>query len=235
MLKQTGMTDKYVLITAGGSGTRMGALQPKQFIELAGKPILMHSFFAFQRFSSGIQFVLALPEAFTSTWQELCRQHRFMTHHQQVISGPTRFHSVKNGLRHIPDGVLVAIHDGVRPLVSPETISRVFHHAEKYGNAIPAITPSESVRIAEHAHSRAFPRNKVRLVQTPQCFRSEQIKKAYNQSYREAFTDDASVLETEGERIFIVEGDKENIKITTPADLRYAETLLASGHLKDGR
>jgi 2-C-methyl-D-erythritol 4-phosphate cytidylyltransferase len=229
------MMEKYVLITAGGSGTRMGAEKPKQFIELAGKPILMHSFYPFLRFSASLHFVLALPEAHMDAWQQLCRQYRFFTQHQLVISGPTRFHSVKNGLRHVPDDALVAIHDGVRPLVSPETISRVFHHAEKYGNAVPVITPGESVRIAEKAHSHSFPRSRVRLVQTPQCFHSSQIKKAYNQSYREEFTDDAGVLETQGERIFMVEGDKENIKITTPEDLRYAEALLASGQLGDGR
>lgn len=204
----------------------MGADTPKQFIEVAGKPLLMHCFYPFLRYSSGIRFVLTLPEAHFDTWRALCRQHHFFHGCELAISGPTRFHSVKNGLRFVPDNALVAIHDGARPLVSVETIARGFRHAERYGNAIPCILPDDSVRLAEHALSSPLPRHKIRLVQTPQCFLSSRIKKAYNKAYSESFTDDASVLETEGDRIFLIEGNKENIKVTTPPDLRYAESLL---------
>ncbi len=218
---------KYALITAGGAGTRMKNSLPKQFLEVAGKPLLMHTFQTFLRYAPNIEFVLVLPEAYFEFWQSLCQKHRFPHRHQMAVCGPTRFHSVKNGLKQVPDDALVAIHDGVRPLVSLETIGRGFHYAEKFGNAIPVIPVSESVRITENALSETLPREKLRLVQTPQCFQARLIKKAYNKNYTESFTDDASVFETDGHRIFLVDGNPENIKITTPSDLRMAEALLS--------
>lgn len=205
----------------------MGAGSPKQFLELAGKPVLMHAIQAFLNFAADIRVVVVLPESEFETWKRLCETHRFHGSIQLAISGPTRFHSVKNGLRHIPNEALVAIHDGVRPLVSLDTISRVFHFASKFGNAIPATTPPDSVRIADGALSKSLPRENVRLIQTPQCFIASRIKKAYNRNYHESFTDDASVLEADGERLFLVEGHRENIKITTPSDLVFAEAYLA--------
>ncbi len=217
---------KYALITAGGKGLRMGSELPKQFLGLAGKPLLMHAFRAFSSYEPGMSFVLVLPEDSFEAWKDLCRKHGFHIHHELVAGGPTRFHSVKNGLKHIPDEALVAIHDGVRPLVSTTLISRVFHFAAKFGSAIPVTTPDESVRQAEQALSQPLPREKIRLVQTPQCFRAVPIKNAYNRNYSEAFTDDATVLEATGERIFLVEGERTNIKITTPEDLRVAAALM---------
>lgn len=204
----------------------MGAGIPKQFLELAGKPVLMHAIQAFLNYAADIRVVVVLPESEFETWKRLCETHRFHGSIQLAISGPARFHSVKNGLRHIPDEVLVAIHDGVRPLVSLDTISRVFHFASKFGNAIPAIASPDSVRIVDGALSKPLPRENVRLVQTPQCFLASRIKKAYNRNYHESFTDDASVLEADGERLFLVEGHRENIKITTPSDLVFAEAYL---------
>ena len=198
---------------------------PKQFLDLAGRPVLLHVFDAFLAYAPDIRFVLVLPGAYHEFWLQLCTTHGFHAPCQLADSGPTRFHSVKNGLQFIPEDVLVAIHDGVRPLVSSETIARAFHFAEKFGNAIPVVGVSESVRVTDHAMSSSLPRERVKLVQTPQCFRSGNIKRAYNKSYLEHFTDDASVLESEGERLYLIEGNPENIKITTPYDLRVARAL----------
>ncbi len=217
---------KYVLITAGGKGVRMQSDKPKQFLDLSGRPVLLRTFDAFLAYAPDIYFVLVLPETFHAYWFKLCETFGFHTQCKLADSGPTRFHSVKNGLKLVPDNVLLAIHDGVRPLVSRETISRVFNYAEKFGNAIPVVGVNQSVRISEHALSSALPREKIKLVQTPQCFRSEIIKRAYNQSFRTNYTDDASVVESEGERLYLVDGNHENIKITTPLDLRVAEALL---------
>lgn len=208
----------------------MGSAQPKQFLELAGKPLLMHAMQAFLNYAPDIRLVLVLPEQEFAAWKNLCQQHRFHSAHQLAIGGPTRFHSVKNGLRFIPEQALVAIHDGVRPLVSLDTISRAFHFASKFGNAIPGIEAADSLRLTDGALSQPLPRDRVRLIQTPQCFRASLIKRAYNRNYHESFTDDASVLEADGERLFLVEGHRENIKITTPADLVFAEAWLRRGN-----
>lgn len=220
------MMKKFVLIAAGGSGKRMGSSLPKQFIIIAGKPILIHAFQAFLSYAPDIQFVLVLPEPYHNDWVDLCHKHHFEIQHQLVASGPTRFHSVKNGLRHIPNDSLVAIHDGVRPLVSLHTISHAFHCAEIFGSAIPVVKPKESVRMVEGPISKSLDREKLRLLQTPQCFLSEAIKKAYNKNYHESFTDDSSVLEADGVRLFLIDGNHENIKITDPTDLIIAEALL---------
>lgn len=217
---------KFVLIAAGGVGKRMGSAVPKQFIEIAGKPVLMHVFHAFLRYAPDIQFIAALPESHVEHWQKLCNKHHFEIQHQLVPSGPTRFHTVKNGLRFIPDDSLVAIHDAARPLVSLNTISRVFHFADKFGNAIPAIKPIDSVRLVEGPGSKPLDRGKLRMIQTPQCFQGALIKKAYNKNYHESFTDDSTVLEADGVRLFLVDGNPENIKITTPSDLIVAEALM---------
>jgi len=217
---------RFVLITAGGSGTRMKSELPKQFLEIAGKPLLIHTFQAFLRFDPALEFVLVLPENQIHYWKERCLKQKFGQPHQIAMSGPTRFHSVKSGLKLVPESSLVAIHDGVRPLVSEKTIEQVFYYAEKFGNAIPAIPASESLRITDHALNQALPREKVRIVQTPQCFRADLIKKAYNRNYKEEFTDDATLLEADGHRIYLVDGSPENFKITTPTDLKIAASLL---------
>lgn len=218
---------KFVLIAAGGAGNRLQHKLPKQFIELAGKPVLMHAIQAFFTYAPDINVVLVLHESMTGTWERLCTKHRFFTNVQLCHGGPTRFHSVKNGLRYIPDDALLAVHDGVRPLVSLDTISRVYHFAGKFGNAIPVVKPNESVRIVDSALSKPIDRETVRMVQTPQCFIAGKLKKAFNRNYHESFTDEATVFEQEGERLFLVEGNHENIKITHPADLAFAESILA--------
>lgn len=218
--------NKHVLITAGGSGSRIVSAVPKQFLPLGNRPVLMHVFDAFMRFSPDLHFVLVLQEPFHSEWKALCRKHQFRLQHTLVSAGPTRFHSVKNGLNHIPDKALVAVHDGVRPLLSPALIARVFYFAEKFGSAIPVVHADESVRLTDKALNTSLPRDRIRLVQTPQCFQSTAIRKAYNKNYHESFTDEATVFEAEGHRLFLVDGEKTNIKITTGSDLVVAEALL---------
>jgi len=219
---------RFVLITAGGSGKRMRSELPKQFLEIAGKPLLMHAFEAFMRFDPNLEYILVMPETYQEYWRKLCLKHNFSQPHKTAFSGPTRFHSVKSGLNLVPNNSLVAIHDGVRPLVATQVIEQVFYLAEKFGNAIPVVGINESLRITEHALNRPLSRENVRIVQTPQCFKSDLIKKAYNRNYKEDFTDDATLFETDGHRIFLVDGNPENIKITTQADLKIAAALLLS-------
>lgn len=219
-------TPKYVLIVAGGSGQRMKSAVPKQFAELGGVPLLMHTFRAFYAFDKGAEFLLVLPGKEEETWKHLCERHSFEIPHVVVAGGETRFHSVKNGLRRISEEGIVFIHDGVRPLVSRQTIENCYREALKNGNAIPVIPPAESVRQVVGSRNYAMNRKNLFLVQTPQVFRVSAIKKAYEQEYSEHFTDDASVLENTGETIFLVEGNRENIKITWPSDFTISEALL---------
>lgn len=220
------MMDKYALITAGGSGSRMKSSIPKQFLLLNNKPVLMHTINIFLKFCAQIKIVLVLPTDQIPYWESLCKTHHFKVTHTIVEGGPSRYLSVKNGLKQIPEEALVAIHDGVRPLVSLETIGRCFHFAERFGNAIPVININDSVRIVDGPFSKIINRDELRLVQTPQVFHSSLIKKAYQETYKESFTDDASVLESIHERIYLVEGNQENIKITTPFDLELAHLYL---------
>ncbi len=220
------MPKKAVLITAGGQGLRMQSELPKQFIIINEKPLLLHSITPFLQYAPDIEIVLVLPENSISKWEELCQKYKFFHEHRIVPGGPTRFHSVKYGLKHISDNSIVAIHDGARPLASLETISKVFDFAQRFGNAIPVVDINESVRMVEGANSKTQDRNKFKIVQTPQCFHSEKIKAAYNQNYRDSFTDDATVLESMGERIFLVEGNNDNIKVTRQEDVLVAKSLL---------
>jgi len=224
------MQPKYVIITAGGAGVRMNSPLPKQFMLLHGKPVLFYSINSFLKYSPDIRVILVLPENQINTWKSLCEKHHFYPALELVAGGPARFHSVKNGLKKVPDDAIVAIHDGVRPLVSLKTIQQTFHIASKFGNAIPAITVNESVRQLDGAFSKILNRDNLRLIQTPQCFKASKIKQAYNTGYDPSFTDDASVLEKTGERIYIIEGNRENIKITEPEDLVVASALI--DHLK---
>lgn len=223
--------NNYVIVVAGGSGTRMKSVVPKQFLELAGKPILMHTLERFVMFDPAIKVILVLPEAHQSTWKELCVLHAFTLKHSVVNGGETRFHSVKNGLNSISGGGIVAVHDGVRPLVSIATIARCFDETKKKGNAIPCIPVHETVRQIEGDGSKLVDRSALRLVQTPQVFKVHQLQQAYNQEYQSFFTDDASVLENKGEKIHLVEGNRENIKITEPADLILAKSVIEAGSL----
>ncbi len=218
--------DKYLILAAGGRGTRMETSLPKQFLPLGGKPVMLHALECFTRFSQGIRCIVVLPESLHDHWQKVGGVFPAHSRHLLVSGGPTRFHSVKNGLRHVPDGALVAIHDGVRPMVSLETIASVFRQAEKFGNAVPVIDVKESLRVLDRGANRAFPRENLKLVQTPQCFHSTLIKSAYQNSNGEGHTDDAGVLEAAGHRVYLTDGDPGNIKITTPHDLIMAEALL---------
>jgi 2-C-methyl-D-erythritol 4-phosphate cytidylyltransferase len=217
---------KFVIIVAGGSGSRMGTEIPKQFLELCGKPVLMHTIQVFHDFDPESKIILVLPEDQQQFWKGLCLKHSFSLLHQVVSGGKTRFHSVLNGLSQIEDEGIVFIHDGVRPLVSRETLDRCLETAKKYGNAIPVLPVTESLRKLAGDLNISVDRSQYFSVQTPQTFRCEQILEAFQQDFDPAFTDDASVAEKAGFTIQMVEGNRENIKITTPIDLIVAVALL---------
>jgi len=216
----------FALIVAGGSGKRMGAEMPKQYLEIAGRPVLMHTLERFKAFSDSIEIIAVLPENQLRFWGDLQKKYSFNIPHTLVKGGKARFYSVRNGLKFIEDPGLVAIHDGVRPFVSIDTIRRCFETAERLGNAIPVIPPSDALRMVSEQGSKPVNRLLVRQVQTPQVFHSALIKKAYQQDYLPEFTDDATVLEKTGTRINLVDGNRENIKITTPEDLIISAALL---------
>jgi len=216
----------YVVIVAGGSGKRMGMETPKQYLELAGKPVLMHTIERFYRFNESIEIITVLPENQLRYWTSLQEKYDFKIPHTIVKGGAHRFVSVKHGLEFVSSRGLVAIHDGVRPLVKIETIARCFDEAAKHGNAIPVVSPADSLRYLENHHNEPINRMNVKQVQTPQVFDAAILKKAYRQQYDESFTDDATVVEKTGMKIHLVEGNRENIKITNPEDLFIAQTLL---------
>jgi len=217
----------YVVIVAGSSGKRMGAEVPKQFLELAGRPVLMHTIERFKAFNEAVEIITVLPEDQLRHWLYLQEKHSFSIPQTLVKGGTARFYSVRNGLKFVNSPGIVAIHDGVRPFVSDATIKRCFETAEKKGNAIPAVTVAESLRIVTDTGNHPINRLQVRQIQTPQVFSAELLKKAYNQCYRPEFTDDATVLESAGEVINLVEGNRENIKITTPEDLLISRAFLS--------
>ncbi len=198
---------------------------PKQFMPLHGKPILMH---AMERFSSSLtdcSIIVVLAKEHQEEWKALCGQHRFILSHVIAEGGETRYASVKNGLALVPDGCVVGIHDAARPLVSSTTILNTYKTAEDMGNACPAIPLTDSIRVIKGKENCAVDRTTYSIIQTPQCFHSHLIKQAFLKAYRPEFTDDATVLEAYGEKINLIEGNKENIKITTPQDLIIAEAL----------
>lgn len=217
---------KFAVIVAGGSGARMGMSTPKQFLLLHDKPILMHSIEAFQHYDRQIKIILVLPELEKNRWQQLCKKFNFQIVHQIVSGGEDRTNSVKNGLSAIEakEGI-VAIHDGVRPLVSQQIIAKAFEGAEEKGNAIVSVPLKDSIRICNGDQSSAVDRTAYRLIQTPQVFKISLIKQAYQLSKDRSMTDDASVLEATGANINLIEGDYRNIKITTREDLKVAEAL----------
>lgn len=218
---------KIAIIVAGGKGERMNADIPKQFLEIHGRPILMYTLEVFYRYDASIQLVLALPPLQIDCWKELCKKHAFTLPHQIVAGGQTRFHSVKNGLDAVKVPALVAVHDGVRPLVSIETIARCFDAAGQFDAAIPVIDLVDSIRQITPVGSISVDRNTYKSVQTPQIFDAELLKKAYEQEFSSLFTDDASVVEASGNKIHLVEGNRENIKITTEMDLEIAKMILS--------
>lgn len=218
----------YAIIVGGGSGTRMQAALPKQFLLLSGRPVLMHTIAAFYHSGTKPQIIIVLPADYHSYWQQLCLDYNFSIPHRLVAGGQTRFHSVKNGLDTIADEpeALVAVHDAVRPLITKQVIDASYSHAEKHGNAIVAIKSRDSVRQLSGGASAGLLRDEIYLVQTPQTFQITQLKKAYLQPYSDKFTDDAAVVEQTGVPIHLVEGSYQNIKITFPEDIAVAELLM---------
>lgn len=216
---------RYVVIVAGGQGVRMGADRPKQFLEIGGKPILRHTIERFLAFDPSFEVIVVLPSAQKEWWRDYCRQSGFLERYSIVSGGITRFHSVQNALRYVGNEGLVAVHDGVRPLVSRPLLERIFAAAEEAPAVIPAVPVVESVRRVEENTSVPVNRDGLVLVQTPQVFAADVLKKAYDQPFSPSFTDDASVVEASGVRVHVVSGDRMNLKITTPEDLQFAEGL----------
>ena len=213
----------YAVIVAGGSGNRMQQAVPKQFLLLDGIPVLMHTLQAFYDSQRGPEILLVLNESQHANWEALCCEYNFTIPHKVIKGGEQRFHSVKNALLSIQGEGIVAVHDAVRPLVSPQLIDTAFAIATESGNCIVGITPTDSIRKIGSGHkSVAFNRNEFILVQTPQTFNLAILRKAYEQSYKNEFTDDASVVESAGFEIKVIPGERENIKITYPEDLEIA-------------
>lgn len=221
-------SQEYAIIVAGGKGTRIKSVVPKQFLELNGLPILMHTINAFLRYSKDIVIILVLPEDDFETWQALCAKHNFTVKLMLQKGGDTRFQSVKNGLEKIEGNGLVAIHDGVRPLVSEDIIGASYRLAAVHQTAVAAVRLKESIRMTDQDNTKAVDRSKFRLIQTPQTFDVALIKKSYQIKDDPGLTDDASVVERTGQVISLFEGSYENIKITTPEDLIVARALLDS-------
>ena len=222
----------YVIIVAGGKGLRMGADIPKQFLPIGGKPVLMRTLERFREYAADLQIILVLPKAHQDYWRELCQQYNFDVEYTLANGGETRFHSVQNGLALVPDDAegVVGVHDGVRPFPSVEVIRNCYETARTAKAVIPVIPIVETVRhlVSESNVQRSItvPRGDYRLVQTPQTFDIQLLKAANRQPYNDGFTDDASVVEAYGFDITLVEGNRENIKITTPFDMTIAEALL---------
>ncbi|MCR9171414.1 MAG: 2-C-methyl-D-erythritol 4-phosphate cytidylyltransferase [bacterium] len=217
--------DISVIITAGGTGKRMRGDIPKQFMEVAGKPILFHTIALFHSFNNSAQIIVTLPESWLSYWEELINTYQFDVPHEVIAGGQERFHSIKNALQSCNEPI-VMVHDGVRPLVSSETLQRCVDALENYNAVIPVVPVKESLRKVFGKKSEALIRSEYRIVQTPQCFEKSVLEQAYAQDYHDGITDDASLVEQNGEYIHLVEGNDENIKITTPMDLLLAESLL---------
>ncbi len=218
----------YIIIVAGGKGLRMGTDIPKQFLPIGGKPVLMRTLERFREYSTTLQIILVLPKAQQGYWQKLCQEYDFKVEYQMTDGGETRFHSVQHGLALIPDDAegVVGVHDGVRPFPSIDVIRNCYETARTAKAVIPVIPIVETVRHLEGEKSKTVPRNDYRLVQTPQTFDIQLLKAANRQPYNDNFTDDASVVEAFGIDVTLVEGNRENIKITTPYDLEIAEVLI---------
>lgn len=224
----------YLIVTAGGTGTRMGGPLPKQFLDLGGEAILQRTITLFTDAVPDIKVVTVLPQEHILWWKRYCQTHPFPTPQRIVKGGFTRFHSVKNALETIPDGAIVAIHDAVRPLISVDALKRLFADMETSRAVIPVMPSVETLKLLDRRDGRlveapeSLDRSRIYGAQTPQLFRSEDIKAAYTQAYDTLFTDDASVAARYGIPLTYVEGERLNIKITTPEDLRIARAILSS-------
>jgi len=216
----------YLIIVAGGTGKRMQSDIPKQFLPVKNKAILQHTIDVFVAYNPDIQIVLVLSELYHKLWRTISQENNYYTEYQIIKGGKERFFSVKNALDCIPPDCIVGVHDAVRPCVSKETITRAYASARRHGNGIPVVPVRESLREITNQTSKAVDRNKFVSVQTPQCFKSDILKKAYTQEFQPSFTDDASVVQAAGYKIHTVKGNIENIKITEPSDLLIAEIFL---------
>ena len=218
----------YIIIVAGGKGLRMGSDIPKQFLPIGGKPVLMRTLERFREYSPTLQIILVLPKAQQDYWKELCQKHNFTVAYQLADGGETRFHSVQHGLALVPEDAegVVGVHDGVRPFPSIDVIRNCYETARTAKAVIPVIPVVETLRHIQSETSVTVPRSDYRLVQTPQCFDIQLLKAANRQPYNDGFTDDASVVEAFGFDVTLVEGNRENIKITTPFDMTIAESLV---------
>jgi len=222
------MMQEYAIIVAGGSGNRMKSEIPKQFLEVKGLPILMHTIKAFRGYSELLKIIVVLPADQIAFWNKLCSQHSFQVNYTLIEGGASRFASVKNGLQSIKDQIgLVAVHDGVRPVISSKIIAASYSEAAEKGSAVTSVPLKDSIRKVEtDGKNTAMDRSVFQLIQTPQTFRLEWMQKAFQIGYSDQFTDCASVLESAGYPIHLIPGSYENIKITTPEDLRWAEIYL---------
>lgn len=222
--------ERFAILVAGGQGLRMGGDVPKQFLPLGGRPVLMHTIDRFREAFPDMHIIVVLPQGQHDYWHDLCRRHHLEGGFLTAPGGDTRFHSVLNGLNAIPADVsegLVGVHDGVRPFVSRDTLRRCYEEAARSGTAVPVVPVVETLRhVSPDGESMTVPRSDYRLVQTPQVFSLALLHRAYRQPYAPQFTDDASVVEALGERITLVEGNRENIKLTTPADLLLAKGIM---------
>lgn len=216
---------RSTIIVAGGSGKRMGAAIPKQFLLLKGKPLLCWTIDAFHRFDPAMGIVVVLPQDHHTTWKQLCAEHHFTVPHTLVSGGAERFHSTQEGLKAIAHDGSVAVHDGVRPLASTDLIARCFAAAEAHGAAIPVVPIPSSVRELTAEGSQAMDRSRLRAVQTPQCFRTPLLRRAFELPYDTTFTDEATLVERLGVDVHLVDGEEQNIKVTTALDLKLAEVL----------
>ncbi|MCF2506978.1 2-C-methyl-D-erythritol 4-phosphate cytidylyltransferase [Dyadobacter sp. CY107] len=219
---------EYAIIVAGGSGNRMKSDIPKQFIKINGLPILMHTINAFRKYSETLNIILVLPNDQMTFWTQLCEHHLFSITYTLVAGGDSRFSSVKNGLKSIQENSgLVAVHDGVRPIISNEIIAASFAKAAENGSAVTSVPLKDSIRkVDANGDNAAMDRNDFQMIQTPQTFRLDWMRKAFETGYSDQFTDCASVLEAAAYPIHLIPGSYENIKITTPEDLRWAEIYL---------
>ena len=219
------MAEKTMIVVAGGSGLRMGADLPKQFLELNGKPILMHTLENLNKLDGAMQLVLVLPSSQFGYWEELKSKHRFSVEHSLAPGGTTRFLSVKSGLA-LAQGELIGVHDGVRPFLSQSCFDDCFEMAELNGAAVPVVPIVQSLRKVRPDKNEAVNRDEYRAVQTPQCFRRKVILEAYEKASSSDYSDDATVVEASGNAITLVDGDNHNIKITNPFDLQLAQLLI---------
>ena len=229
----TFMRPRYVIIPAGGTGSRMGSEVPKQMLDLRGKPVLRRTVELFLDLPFRVGVIISINAAVKDMWLDYCRNNNFVFRSILTTGGLTRFHSVRKALGYLPDGAIVAVHDAVRPLMRKDDVAALFGEGEKYPAVVPVIPVADSMRLLDgEGGSRIVDRSAYRLVQTPQIFHSEVLKKAYETAYSTEFTDDASVVEKSGVPLHFCQGSRFNIKLTAPDDMALAAALIDSGCLR---